>query len=237
MRFIVKLVLFCGVICSISLGGPTLSFAEASKDAPVDLKMTIVCTGEARCGRGIRAFKDAAKYYKKRLNINLTINKVIVQSKGVDGTFLQRVVKWLDAVPTLGVPDDTDGVLFFVDPFPVENDVFDFDEESIIGLATNLGVLGIQPCAAFVKNMGSEQFVSRVTIHEIGHLLGAQHVGEGLMHPNASVNQYSDELAIVSLDQIRQHLANLNLFRNILKLTKPSANTRIQPDPDDLVCH
>jgi hypothetical protein len=177
--------------------------------APHTFKVAVVCGDGVDCGQGLASIKNANDYLHSRLNVTLQIVRVVRSGEMMSGGFFERMVKWRLRAAELRVDGGVDVTLFLSAPFPGGVPYFDFNEESIIGMASDIGVLGKAPCFAFVKVMGSEQFSTRVLTHEVGHLLGAHHVDTGLMHPSAAVNQYSNEFSLESIHEILEHLASL----------------------------
>ena len=199
MRFVVNIIAAIALLCPPAL-------ADIQLQKPYKFTFTVFCAGRVNCEQGLNAFRNAGNYLKKRLNITLEIDMVVRSDEDMTGGFFERLTKWRQRAEEY---NSSDATIFFIEPYPSSNNFFDFDEESILGLASGLGVLGKEKCFTFVKVMGSEQFTTRITTHEIGHLLGAWHVDAGLMHPSASVNQYSDEYSMETIQQILKHLSSL----------------------------
>lgn len=179
-----------------------------------EFTVSILCGGHVQCDRGIKAVKKSIEYYHSKLDVSFKIEKIIRNGNQPAGGLLERWGKWFTAAEFLGTTQ-YDLTIILVENFPDNVSSFDFQEEGIIGLASGIGNLGVDPSALIVKLMGSEQFMTRLIIHEIGHTLGGTHIEEGIMHPSASANQYSDELSDRSLNQMREHLRAVKILRKI----------------------
>lgn len=216
------LVLGVGVIMQLprapkSLFPPVNQTPLAAKDSsapPEKLLFTVsvVCGGHVQCERGIRPLRKAIAYLERRLDVKFKIEKVITSDKQPLGTIEERWMQWFEIAGQLGAAKN-DLTVVFLEDHPDNIDTFDFEQEGMIGLASGIGVLGARPSAILAKVMGGEQFMTRVLIHEIGHVLGGQHVEEGIMHPCACVNQYSDEFSNFTLAQIKAHLELVRRYR------------------------
>lgn len=169
--------------------------------------VAVVCVADADCTGGIRALKNTSAYLEKRVNVKLEVKRLAILSEDFSGGFFSRLYKARQRASDIGRGMDV--TLFFTAPYPKGEDIFHFPTEDILGIASGIGVIGKEPCWSLVKTMGSERFLTKIVIHEMGHLLGASHTHAGLMHANASVNQYSDEYSVESLDQIAEHLLSL----------------------------
>lgn len=195
---------------------PESQLATTQADEKVVLTVSIVCGGHVECDRGIRPLKLAIKYFESRFNVSFRIEKVLVSDKQPLGTIEERWETWFKTAVELGAAKN-DLTVILLENFPDNVDTFDFKMEGIIGLASGIGVLGgPQPAALLAKVLGGEKFMTRLLIHEIGHTLGATHIEEGIMHPCACVNQYSDEFSLASVAQIKEHLAQVALYRIVL---------------------
>lgn len=211
----------CLLVDQSSLLPQVLAPEEAQvqpEDERLYFTVTVVCGGHVECDRGLTPLKNATKYLEERLPINFKIENVIHSDEQPKGTLEERWQSWFKIAYDLGTAK-SDLTVILLEPFPAHVDSFDFQQEGVIGLASGLGVLGAIPSALIAKVMGSEQFLTRILIHEIGHVLGAEHIEEGLMHPCACVNQYSDELSQNSINQIKQHIANVKLLNILKKMT------------------
>jgi hypothetical protein len=187
-------------------------FLTASADIgfkPRVFTTAVVCAKGVDCPQSLRSVKNTSAFLKKRFNVTLLITKIYPLDEEMSGPFFVRTMKWKIRADQLGVTDHADLTLFMMEPFPMENDFFDFREEGVMGLASGIGVLGLEPSHAFAKVVGSDQLTTRILIHEVGHLLGATHTDEGLMQPTVTANQYTDEYSLDSFFQIVAHLARL----------------------------
>jgi predicted Zn-dependent protease len=146
---------------------------------------------------------------------------VYVTDKQPVGTIEERWMQWFEIASNLGAAQN-DLTVVLLEDHPDNIDTFNFEQEGMIGLASGIGVLGARPSALLAKVMGGEKFMTRVLIHEIGHVLGAEHVDEGIMHPCACVNQYSDEYSHYSLAQIKAHLDLVRKYR----ASRPKVSTQ-----------
>jgi hypothetical protein len=188
--------------------------------------VTVICGGHVECNRGLQPLKKAINYLESELDLSFEIKNIILNREQPKGTVQERWQKWLNISYSLETYK-TDLTVILLEAFPNNVNSFDFREESMIGLATGLGILGVVPATVFAKVIGSEQFTTRVLIHEIGHVLGGEHVEEGIMHPCACVNQYSDALSHFSLQQMKTHLEAIKFLRSIIsKSTTPKPQTK-----------
>lgn len=185
-----------------------------NSDVPkVDFTVSVVCGGHVDCERGLRPLKIAIKHFESRFNVSFKIRNVYVTESQPKGTLEERWEEWFGIAENLGAAKN-DLTVVLLEDFPDNIDTFDFEMEGIIGLASGIGVLGgPDPAGLLAKVMGSEQFMTRLLIHEIGHTLGAVHIAAGIMHPCACVNQYSDEFSLESTKEIKEHLARVALYR------------------------
>jgi hypothetical protein len=221
---------------TLLLSGPTEQYTPAISDSfsinpeyastgelplkKIKFTVSVVCGGHVECRKGLSPLKLAIKYLEKKLDVTFTIEKVILKSEQPDGTIEERWEKWLEIAHAAGA-SKSDLTIILLESYPDNVDTFDFRSEGVIGLASGIGVLGSPaPAALLAKVMGSEKFMTRLLIHEIGHTLGATHIEEGIMHPCACINQYADELSINSLDQIKAHLGMVRLYRTLKSIPK-----------------
>lgn len=185
---------------------------SSSPKAAIVFTVSVVCGGHVQCERGIRPLRKAISYLERRLDVKFKIEKVFTTDKQPKGTIEERWISWFNTAGELGAARN-DLTVILIEDHPDNIDTFDFEQEGMIGLASGIGVLGARPSALIAKVMGGEQFMTRVLIHEIGHVLGGTHVEEGIMHPCACVNQYSDEFSHFTLAQIKAHLELVRQFR------------------------
>lgn len=196
---------------------PTSEVASKTELDRILFTITVVCGGNVDCKRGLAPLKKSIKYLESRLDVRFKIEKVILSKEKPEGTLEERWTEWLNIASRLGAPK-SDLAIILLEDYPDSVDTFDFQQEAILGLATGIGVLGVVPSALLAKVMGSEQFMTRLLTHEIGHVLGGVHIEEGIMHPCACVNQYSDELSHASLNQIKEHLGKVRILRTLKDL-------------------
>lgn len=189
----------------------------------VNFTVSVVCGGHVECEKGTRPLRLAIAYLEKRLDVKFKIEKIITTDKQPLGTIEERWMQWFDIAASLGAAKN-DLTVILLEDHPDNIDAFEFQQEGMIGLASGIGVLGIRPSALLAKVMGSEQFMTRILIHEIGHVLGGEHIEEGIMHPCACVNQYSDEYSLYTIAQIKAHL---DLVREHRANKKPNSTPRV----------
>jgi hypothetical protein len=197
---------------------------NSAKQEKIHFTVSVVCGGHVECKKGTAPLKLAFKYLESRLNVKFTIKKIILKSDQPNGTIEERWQEWLEISHQAGASKN-DLTVILLEDYPDNVDTFDFQTEGVIGLASGIGVLGgPAPAAILAKVMGSEKFMTKLLIHEVGHVLGAEHIEEGIMHPCACVNQYADELSIKSLDAIKAHLNMVRLYRTLKRLQGPMSN-------------
>lgn len=193
---------------------------EAKSPERIELTVSIVCGGHVQCSKGIVPLRKSFKYLEANFNVSFKVKTVLLTSKQPVGTIEERWGEWFGIASEMGAAKN-DLTVILVENYPDNVDTFDFKMEGVIGLATGIGVLGSpQPAGLIAKVMGSEQFMTRLLIHEIGHTLGAEHIEEGIMHPCACANQYADEFSIYSKQQIKEHLAKVRLYRMVMGTSK-----------------
>lgn len=201
---------------------PAFTSATASNEEPkIEFTVSVVCGGHVVCTEGIASLKKSFKYLESEFNISFKIQNVFNAPTQPEGNLEERWGEWFNTAVRLGAAKNDLSVIL-VETYPDNVDSFDFQTEGIIGLASGIGVLGGEgPAALIAKVMGSEQFMTRLLIHEIGHTLGAEHIEEGIMHPCACANQYTSEFSLASIKQIKEHLARVQLYR-MLSREKPT---------------
>lgn len=203
-------------------------FQSKIKKGPIDFTISIVCTRATNCKHGIAALEDSIKYIESKVPVKFTIVNEFYSNEDVQGTILERWEAWAKIAVKLGSAK-SDLAVILLEASPENVDEFDFKEEGVLGLASGIGVLGIQPSAVFIKVMGGKKFMTRLITHEIGHVLGGRHTKEGIMQPSASSIQYSDAYSLFTISQIKTHLENVRFIRALMEVIKGEAkNSKIK---------
>lgn len=172
---------------------------------PKHFSVKLICGGGVDCQRAQAAFRRTANYYKT-LNVYLDLQSTYVIHEEMSGDSLIQLLKW--AVRTSTLPQ-TDATIIALASYSPLADHVNIDAENTLGRASGIGILGKQPCGAFVRIVGSTKLASKVMAHEVGHLLGATHTQAGIMQPGMDVGQYADGLSEDSVNQIEQYLVSL----------------------------
>jgi len=150
-----------------------------------------------------------AAYVEKAVNVRLELTAVENMPEDMSGPPMLRMAKWQLRTKHLAKKYKVGGTLVFLSPFPSSVDAIDFESEAVLGMASGIGVLGKDSALAFIKIVGSDWVASRIGIHEIGHLLGAWHIHNGIMAPYADANQYASEYSLQTIQQIQEYASHL----------------------------
>ena len=185
-------------------------------DHKIVFPVTIVCGGEVNCDLGRESVKKAFDFYESIFDVQFKIENVFHVINRPSGSLGERWTEWLRMSSRLK-PIEDGLLIILVESFPSNVDVFDFNQEVVLGMASGIGVLGISPCGLLVKVVGSQNFVSKLLIHEIGHTLGATHVNGGVMNATANEEMLSGTLNELTSDQIKRHLLRVKIVK-IVKL-------------------
>lgn len=203
--------------------------AEEILKNPVKLSIAAVCAVHVDCDRGVAALKTAMAYIETRADVKFTDFKTLYAPEPVQGTIIERWSQLAKKAQELGATE-SDITIILLEDYPDTVNAFNFDEEKMLGLASGIGVAGLQPSGAFIKVEGGPVFLSRIIIHELGHLLGAEHTDDGIMQPYANANQYCDEYSLFSLGQIQEHLKQVKIYRAIEAASAVEAEEANRPD-------
>lgn len=197
----------------------------------VKLTVSIVCTRSTNCKHGQAALAESIKYIESKIPVEFLIVNQFYSNEDVDGTIEERWEQWAGIAIKLGAAK-SDLTVIMLEPYPDNVNEFEFEEEQMAGLASGIGVIGIQPSAIFIKIMGGKKILTRLITHELGHVLGAKHIKEGLMQPSLQGIQYCDSYSLETIGQIRSHLERVKLVRAVvdfLKYQKSKANKKSEP--------
>lgn len=174
------------------------------------VRTLIVCSLGTDCKRNLQIFELSANYIKEAVNVELDVVGVLDIRHEMTGTPETIMDKWMFATEDARKAYNVGATIVFRAPYSVSVDGIDFEAETVAGLASGIGNLGNGNSMCWVKVIGNDTIASRITTHELGHLMGAWHTnGEGIMAPSVSFNQYADAYAIQSLEQIREYVSHL----------------------------
>lgn len=197
-------------LATITLLHYPLAYADLLLTRTKVARVLVVCGHAVDCERA-KVIMDEASDHLYRV-VNLRIVPIVFASMPHDmtGSWDERLGKWLKATNEMRKAHRVSGTVVFISAFPSSVDVIDFHEESVFGVVTEIGVLGRNDALALVKMAGSNRIVLRVTLHEIGHLLGAWHTsGMGLMADSTNSIQHADSFAPISIQQMKNHIEKM----------------------------
>lgn len=202
MRFIT---LFAGFITLFSSTVSADYFPYKTKY----FRTSIVCAEGVNCDNARRAFLEAASYIKEAVNMELVLVDTFAFADEMTGNPEERVAKWLLRTEALRRITSSQLIIVYTPSWPSLNNI-NLEDELTFGCASGIGVLGRQPALAYVKEIPNRKTTARITIHEIGHLIGGTHTdGIGIMAANANSLQYQDAYSVGSIREIEEYLSQL----------------------------
>lgn len=155
------------------------------------IRTGVVCAHAVDCGRAQRVFKLSRAYLLHAVNVDLDLVAIAEMPFDMTGSPDERMVKWEAQTEKFRADNKLGTCLVYLDAFPSSVDSIDFGVEQILGMASGIGVAGNPDALAFIKVIGSDILASRVSTHEIGHLLGGEHTETG-----GILSQYADEVQL-----------------------------------------
>lgn len=202
MRFITLLALVVTLF-------PVKIHADISLSKPKHAYFLLVCGHNVNCDRAEVIFRESAKIFKRDLNVTLVIKARLRIQQDMLGSPEERLNKWIAITAQYVSKFRVDGTFVFVDAFPATSPHIQFESESVLGAASGLGVIGTCPSLAFARMIGSDRSISRIVMHEVGHLFGATHTNSGLMASSAQEVDLCDSFSYESLEQMKYFISML----------------------------
>lgn len=174
------------------------------------VRTLLVCAHAVDCKHAESVFKIARDYIEESVNVSLDLVKVESIPEDMSGNIEVRLLKWQLRVEKLQEELKVGATIVFLSPFPLSLDNIDFQTEDVFGIVNDIGILGDNAATALVRMAGSDKVISRIAIHEIGHLMGATHTnGLGLMATYTDQIQCTDSYAPDSIAQIMDYVQYL----------------------------
>lgn len=194
---------FTPILCAIALFlVPSISKAL---DKHRIFRARIVCADHIQCGRAVRLFHKATKYIHEAVDVDIRIVAVERTDKVIYiGDYHERLMAWADLI---GKKEDLTFVI--VGAFPNSKYLDMVNEVDTLGIVESIGGLGRQPVIGMARLIGGDELMTKLLIHEIGHLMGATHISLGIMAPSVQENQYTECYAIETIKQIKEYMNSL----------------------------
>jgi len=188
---------------------PFIAQADIFEYPLKEVRTLVVCAYEVPCSRAMNIFRKSAAYIEKSVNVRLKVVAVLELVEEMTGDPERRVLKWQERTAQARERLNAGATVVFVEPYPLLNDI-DFEAEQVYGVANGIGTLGNRDSLTWIKMAGSDRMISRIAVHEIGHLMGAWHTnGIGIMGQYTQQIQHSDAYAPYSIEQIKQYVSQL----------------------------
>lgn len=198
------------IVVVVTLLSQPLALADIFLHPPKVGRVAVVCAHAVDCVRAMHIFEGASKFLEKEFRLRLIPVAVARINHDMTGNWDERVEKWQIAVEGVRAKSNAQAVLVFISQFPTSVDYIDFEEENVLGIVNRIAAFGDSDALAIVKMVGSDKVAGRITLHELGHLLGAWHTpGLGIMAGSAQSAQHADSFAPVSIKEILHFVAGL----------------------------
>ena len=188
---------------------PLIAQADLFEYPLKEVRTLVVCGHAVDCLRAKNIFSRSSLYIEQAVNVRLKMVAVLELAEEMTGAPEVRVTKWQARLEEYRNRLNVGATVVFVGAYPLLSDI-DFEAEQVYGVADGIGTLGNDDSLTWVKMAGSDKMITRIAIHEIGHLMGAWHTnGVGIMGQYTQQIQHSDAYAPYSIEQIKQYVSQL----------------------------
>lgn len=192
---------------ALALCLPASAFAQIFPYPTKTIRTFVACFGSADCDKALVNVEEASNFLAKRVNLRFQVVGVLRSELQIGGDPETRLHKALYATlphrEMLGV-----GLTLVFLPAFAEDPIIDFQSEEVFGAANDLGNIGRTDSICYVK-MTTARLTYRILLHEVGHLLGAEHARSGIMSQFTDDAQLADEYSLESLFAMQQVIARL----------------------------